>query len=65
MTDLGKYRVACDEPSTDAPITALVCEICGQHGGSSDVRWWPKDYQPTIPELIAEAERHESKGHRL
>lgn len=63
MSGLSSYRVTADEPSADAPIVALACEICGQHGGPSDVRWWDRGYSPSIPELIAEAEQHEKKGH--
>jgi hypothetical protein len=63
VTDLNGYRVSADQPSADGPIVALVCETCGQHGGPSDIRWWDRDYSPSIPELIAEAEQHETKGH--
>lgn len=63
MTDLSAYRVAADEPSVDAPIVALVCSICSQASGRGDIRWWDHDYSPSIPELIAEAEQHEKKGH--
>lgn len=64
MIDLNNYRVSADEPSADAPIVALVCDICGQRSGPSDVRWWPRDYSPSIPELVREAEAHEKQGHR-
>ncbi len=63
MIDLNHYRVTADEPSTDAPIVALVCSICSQTSGRGDVRWWEHDYSPSIPELVAEAEAHERKGH--
>lgn len=63
MTNLADYRVTADEPSADAPIVALVCEVCGQHGRPSDVRWYGPGYSPIIPELIADAEQHEKKGH--
>lgn len=64
MTDLSAYRVSADEPSSDHPIVALTCDVCGQHGGPSDVRWWERDYTPSIADLVAEAERHEKNGHR-
>jgi hypothetical protein len=63
VTNLANYRVAADEPSADAPIVALVCEICSQSSGRGDVRWWGQGYSPSVPDLIAEAERHEEKGH--
>ena len=65
MINLSHYRVSADEPSADAPIVALMCGICGQHGGPSDVRWWDRDYTPSMAELLAEAETHEAKGHRV
>lgn len=63
MTDLANYRVSADEPSADAPIVALVCDVCSQTSGRGDVRWWDRDYNPSLPELVAEAEQHERKGH--
>ncbi|MFD9069170.1 hypothetical protein [Streptomyces lasiicapitis] len=62
-THLAGYRVTADEPSADAPVVALICDICSQTSGSGDVRWWGRDYSPSIPELIADAEQHEEKGH--
>jgi len=59
VSDLADYRISADEPSADAPIVALTCDHCSQTTGRSDVRWWPKDYSPSLPELIAEAERHQ------
>jgi hypothetical protein len=64
VIDLNLYRVTADEPSADAPIVALVCGICGQRGKPSDVRWYEPGYSPTIPELVADAEQHETKGHK-
>lgn len=64
MIDLNNYRVTADEPSADAPIVALVCGICGQRGKPSDVRWYEPGYSPTIPQLVADAEQHETKGHK-
>ena len=63
MTSLSDYRVTADEPSADAPVVALVCDICGQRGKPSDVRWYESGYSPSIPELVADAELHEKKGH--
>jgi hypothetical protein len=63
VIDLNNYCVTADEPSADAPIVALICEICGQHGKSSDVRWYEPGYSPSIPQLVADAEQHETKGH--
>ena len=63
MIDLSDYRVSADEPSTDAPIVALMCDVCGQHGKPPDVRWYDRDYTPSLADLIAEAEAHERKGH--
>ena len=63
MIDLNDYRVTADEPSADEPIVALVCAICGQRGRPSDVRWYEPGYSPSIPELVADAELHEKKGH--
>jgi hypothetical protein len=63
VIDLNGYRVTADEPSTDAPIVALTCDVCSQTVGRGDVRWWDRGYNPSIPELVSEAERHESKGH--
>jgi hypothetical protein len=63
MSDLSGYRVAADEPSADSPIVALTCDTCSQTAGRGDIRWWPKDYHPAIPELIAEAQQHEKREH--
>lgn len=63
MIDLNDYRVTADEPSADAPIVALVCGICSQTAGPGDVRWWERGHSPSIPELVAEAEQHEMRGH--
>lgn len=65
MTDLSSYRVSAGEPSVDAPIVALMCDFCGQHGKPSDVRWYERDYAPSIADLIAEAEAHEKRGHAI
>lgn len=64
MIDLNNYRVAADEPSADAPIVALVCEACSQSSGRGDVRWWDRDYRPSIVELVAEAQQHEKQVHK-
>jgi hypothetical protein len=64
VIDLNDYRVSADEPSADAPIVALVCGICSQHGKPSDVRWYEPGYSPTIPQLVADAEQHETNGHQ-
>jgi hypothetical protein len=64
VIDLRNYRVAADEPSADAPIVALVCEACSQTAGRGDVRWWDRDYRPSIVELVAEAQQHEKHAHK-
>lgn len=63
MIDLNNYRVTADEPSADAPIVALICEICAQRPGRGDVRWYEPGHSPTVPQLVADAEQHETKGH--
>ena len=63
MIDLSNYRVTADEPSADAPIVALTCSTCSQTAGRGDVHWWERGYSPSIPELVAEVEAHERKGH--
>jgi hypothetical protein len=60
---LADYRVTADEPSADKPIVALTCDTCAQHGRPGDIRWWERGQSPSIPDLIAEAERHEKHGH--
>lgn len=65
MTSLANYRVSADEPSADAPIVALVCDVCSQTSGRGDVRWWDRGYSPSLSELAAEAEHHERKGHTV
>ena len=64
MIDLNDYRVTADEPSSYAPIVVLICGRCSQTAGRGDVRWYEPDYLPSIPELVADAEQHEKKGHR-
>lgn len=63
MTDLQNYRVDTDNPSDGSTIVVLTCDVCSQTAGRGDVRWWDYDYSPSIPELVAEAEVHEKKGH--
>jgi hypothetical protein len=63
VIDLGDYRVDADQPSDGSAIVVLRCDICGQSAGRGDVRWWDPDYSPSMPELVAEAEAHERKGH--
>jgi hypothetical protein len=62
VLDLSEYRVAADRP-TIHPVVVLVCDVCAQHAGQGDVRWWDDGYSPSIPELAAEAEKHERRGH--
>ncbi len=47
-----------------APITVLTCDTCS-HGyrGQGDVRWWENGDSPSLVDLIAEAQRHETAGH--
>lgn len=64
MIDLNNYHVTADEPSADAPVVALICAVCSQTSGRGDVRWYEPGYSPTIPQLVADAEQHEKKGHK-
>lgn len=63
MIDLNDYRVTADEPSADAPIVVLICGRCSQTAGRGDIRWYDRGYSPSIPEIVADAEQHEKKGH--
>jgi hypothetical protein len=62
--DLATYRVTGDGSTGADPITVLTCDTCS-HGyrGQGDVRWWEDGDSPSIADLIAEAQRHETAGH--
>lgn len=62
--DLDTYSVTGDGSTSTEPITVLTCDTCSRgYTGQCDVHWW-EDGSPTISDLIDEARRHETAGHR-